>query len=139
MAFGVQLGQFTCLAVYIFVGDRLVRGKYRIRDEYQNRNHYLTSYDELKESVTKKYDSPVDDKTYWLNDMYQNDFSGRGMAVACGHLRKFAKWETQESTVTVAVHGENFDVTVAMEYSGKAFAGLEDAITESALLENLWT
>lgn len=135
--FEVKLGRFTCRAVYIFVGDQLVRGKYRILDEYQNQNNYLTAYDELKESVAKKYGSPTDDKTYWLNDLYKDDFSEWGMAVACGHLSKFATWETPESTVTLAVLGENFDVTVGVEYSGKAFDGLEDAITESALMEDL--
>lgn len=137
LALEVRLGRFRCVAAYIFVGNQLVRGKYRLLDEYQNRNNYITAFDELKKSVSKKYGSPAEDKTYWLNDLYKDDFSEWGIAVAGGHLSKFAAWETQESTITVAVLGENFDVSVGVEYSGKSFDGLEEAIKESELMDNL--
>lgn len=135
--FEVKLGRFNCLAVYIFVGNQLVRGKYRIVDEYQNQTNYISAYDELKESVTKKYGSPIEDKTYWLNDLYKDDYSEWGMAVGCGHLSKFATWETQESKINAGIYGENFDVTVGVEYKAKAFDGVEDAIKEAELMDDL--
>jgi hypothetical protein len=135
--FEVKLGRFKCLAVYIFVGDKLVRGKYSLLEEYRNQNNFLTAYDELKESVTKKYGPATDDKTYWLNDLYKDDYSEWGMAVGCGHLSKFATWDTLESTITVGILGENFDVSVGVEYSSKAFSGLEDAVAEADLMDDL--
>ncbi|WP_262107553.1 hypothetical protein [Arthrobacter sp. Marseille-P9274] len=137
LAFAVKLGRFDCAAIYIFVSGQLARGKYRLVEEYQNQNKYLSAFDELKDSVTKKYGAPNEDRTYWLNDLYRDDFSEWGMAVSCGHLSKFASWDTEESFITVGILGENFDVTVGVEYSGKAFAALEDKLKEDALLEDL--
>lgn len=135
--FEVRLGSFKCLAAYIFVGDQLVRGKYIVLEEYQNQTNYLTIYEELKSSVSKKYGSPFRDETYWLNDLYKDDYSEWGMAVGCGHLSKFAFWETQESTINVGLYGENFDVNVSIEYAGKVFVGVEDAAKADQLLGDL--
>lgn len=137
LIFKIKLGRFNCQAVYIFVGNQLVRGKYLVVDEYQNQTNYLTVYDELKESVSKKYGAPVGDETYWLNDLYRDDYSEWGMAVGCGHLSKFANWETLESRINVGLMGENFDVHVSVEYTGKAFEGLESSVKEAELLSDL--
>lgn len=131
------LGRFSCLAVYLFVGNQLVRGKYLILEEYQNQTNHLTDYDELKTLVSKKYGAPTKDETYWLNDLYQDDYTEWGMAVGCGHLSKFATWETADSKINVAIYGENFNVSVSVEYVGKAFEGLEDAAKESQILGDL--
>lgn len=135
--FEVSLGRFRCLAAYIFVGNQLVRGKYVVLEEYQNQTNYLTVYAELKDSVSKKYGSPIKDETYWLNDLYKDDYSEWGMAVGCGHLSKFASWKTPESTINVGLFGENFDVHVTVEYAGNAFDGVEDSVKEADLLSDL--
>lgn len=135
--FDVTLGRFRCLAAYIFVGNQLVRGKYVVLEEYQNQTNYLTVYAELKDSVSKKYGSPIKDETYWLNDLYKDDYSEWGMAVGCGHLSKFASWKTPESTINVGLFGENFDVHVTVEYAGNAFDGVEDSVKEAELLSDL--
>ncbi|MEE9095386.1 hypothetical protein [Pseudarthrobacter phenanthrenivorans] len=135
--FEVRLGRFKCLAAYIFVGDQLVRGKYLVTEQYQNQTQYLTVYEELKGSLSKKYGSPYKDETYWLNDLYKDDYSEWGMAVGCGHLSKFSFWETSDSTINIGLFGENFDVQVSVEYAGKIFDGVEDALKEARLLDDL--
>lgn len=135
--FEVRLGSFACVAVYVFVGNQLVRGKYLVLEEYQNQTKYLTVYEELKDSVSKKYGSPITDETYWLNENYKDDYSEWGMAVGCGHLSKFASWETPGSKINVGLFGENFDVHVSVEYAGKIFDGVEDAVNEAKLLDDL--
>lgn len=135
--FEVRLGRFTCLAVYIFVGDQLVRGKYLLMEEYQNLTNHINDFDELKASVLKKYGPPTNDQVFWSNDLYQDDYSEWGMAVSCGHLSKFANWETAQSKINVALYGENFNVTVFVEYSGKAFESLESSVKEAELLGDL--
>ena len=135
--FEVKLGSFSCRAVFIFVGDKLVRGKYRILDDYQNPIKYLSVYDELRDSVSKKYGSVIEDKSYWLNDLYKSDYREWGMAVARGHLSKFALWETSESKITLGLLGERSNVSVVVEYAGKAFDGVEEAAKEASLLGDL--
>lgn len=135
--FEVRLGDFKCLAAYIFVGSQLVRGKYIVLDEYLNQTNYINVYEQLKNSVSKKHGTPFKDETYWANDLYKDDYSEWGMAVGCGHLSKFAFWETPESTINIGLYGENFDVHVSIEYAGKIFAGIEDGVKEDKLLGDL--
>jgi hypothetical protein len=135
--FEVKLGRFSCLAVYIFVGDQLVRGKYLLLEEYQNRTTHLNDFDELKTSISKKYGVPKKDATYWLDDLYKDDYSQWGTAVGCGHLSMFAHWETAASEINVALYGENFDITVSVEYAGKVFERLESSVREAELLGDL--
>lgn len=137
LLFEVKLGRFSCRAIYLFIGNQLVRGKYNVVDEYQNQMNYLTAYEELKSLISRKYGAPAGDATYWMNDLYKDDYSEWGMAVSCGHLSKFANWETSESKINISVTGENFDIQVAVEYTGKAFEELEFAVREADLLSDL--
>ncbi|YCH09990.1 hypothetical protein ACTAQJ_10700 [Arthrobacter sp. alpha11c] len=137
MDFEVKLGRFTCLAIYVFIDEQLVRGKYALIEEYQNQNNFLSAFDELTDLVSKKYGAAKEQNTYWLNELYKDDYTEWGMAVSCGHLSRFSTWETQETTIIAAIMGENFDVSVTVEYSANQFAGLEEAIGTAALLEDL--
>jgi hypothetical protein len=137
LLYEIKLGRFSCQAIYLFIGDQLVRGKYIVVDEYQNQTNYLTAYDELKDFVSKKYGTPDGDVTYWMNDLYKDDYSEWGMAVGCGHLSKFANWGTLESKISLSLTGENFDIQLAVEYAGKAFEQLESSLREAELLSDL--
>lgn len=137
LLYEIKLGRFSCQAIYLFIGDQLVRGKYIVVDQYQNQTNYLTAYDELKDLVSKKYGTPEGDATYWMNDLYKDNYSEWGMAVGCGHLSKFANWGTLESKITLSLTGENFDVQLAIEYMGKAFEQLESSVREAELLNDL--
>lgn len=55
--------------------------------------------------------APRKDQAFWSNDLYKDDYSEWGTAVACGHLSKFTTWKTADSNINVALYGENFDVT----------------------------
>lgn len=137
LLYEIKLGRFSCRAIYLFIGDQLVRGKYIVVDEYQNQTNYLTAYDELKDFVSKKYGTPDGDVTYWMNDLYKDDYSEWGMAVGCGHLSKFANWGTLESKISLGLSGENFAIQLAVEYAGKAFEQLESSVREAELLSDL--
>jgi hypothetical protein len=59
------------------------------------------------------------------------------MAVGRGDLKRYAIWETAETTVLLALTGENYDITLQVEYSARAFSELEDTRTEAKHLEDL--
>lgn len=133
----VKLGGFNALAAYILVNDKLVRGKYRILEDYSNTLKYLSTYDDLSASASKKYGSPIEEKTYWLNDLYKSDRRQWGTAVARGHLSKFTTWETAGTKITLAVLGQNSGPAVVIEYTAKAFEGVEEAAKEAKLVSDL--
>ncbi|NVM96179.1 hypothetical protein [Arthrobacter wenxiniae] len=135
--FEVKLGELNCLAVYIFIDDQLVRGKYVVNDTTANNNTYLTKFDELSANLTKKYGTPVEQNTYWSNDLYQDDPQQWGMAVSIDHLSKFTKWNARESSILLSLFGDNYEIDLSIEYSSNLHQGLEKAFRESAIIEDL--
>ena len=107
------------LLAYIFVHNKLVRAKYLLAEPHTNRNDYLIDYSDFNSILTKKYGNPDEDKTIWRDDLYQDNPSEYGTAVGVGHLLKYSKWQTPFTNITTILMGENFDVTVAVEFQSK--------------------
>jgi len=137
LAFDTSIAGMASSVRFIFLDDQLVRAKYIVTETYVNDDKYLVSFAALKALLGKKYGAPDKDNEFWSDDLYQDDPSQWGMAVSCGDLNKFTIWETAETNVTLALTGENFDVTLQVEYSARAFSDLEDSRTESKYLEDL--
>ena len=132
-----RVGELNFNAVYILLGDQLVRAKYMLTETYQNKNHYLNAYETLKQSLAKKYGQTRSDDTYWSNDLYKDDHQDWGMAVSCGHLMQSATWQTTETDVLLTLDGEGFEVRVGIQYTGRRLSSLEASHQEARLLEDL--
>lgn len=123
------------LLAYIFVNTKLVRAKYVLAERHTNSNDYLIDYNDFNSILTKKYGEPEEDKTIWRNDLYQDDPSEYGTAVSVGHLLKYAKWQTLSTSITSILTGENFNVTVGVEFQSKKYGELENKSKEQKALE----
>lgn len=132
-----RIDQFDCHAGFVFVADQLVRGTYLIGVEHVNDTLYLSDYAELKDLLTKKYGKPEEDETIWLNDLYRDDPADWGRAIAVGHLAQYTIWQTQSTTIHLALQGDNFDVSLRIEYVSKAHQGLEEQHRRSSALDDL--
>ncbi|TFD05524.1 hypothetical protein [Cryobacterium sp. TMT1-66-1] len=137
LAFDTSIGGMPSRALFILIDDQLVRSKYLITETYANDNKYLVSCSALKALLIKKYGTPDKDNEFWSDDLYQDDPDQWGMAVGRGDLKKYTIWETHETTVLLALTGENYDITLQVEYSARAFSDLEDSRTEARHLEDL--
>ena len=115
-----------CLIVYIFSQEKLVRCKYSIIEKHTNRNDYITDQQKLKKILIDKYKDPIQDDTAWKNDLYRNDYQEWGFAVSVGHLVYFTKWENTETEITLVLYGENYDITLGVEYKSKELKILEE-------------
>jgi len=123
------------LLVYIFVNNQLVRSKYILAEFHTNNNDFITDFNEFKKILVKKYGTPIKDEKIWRNDLYKDDFSNWGMAIALGHLLYFAQWETSNTTITAILKGDNFDITCGIEYASKKLEDLEKKAQEKKALE----
>jgi len=132
-----QLADLGVNAVYILLMDQLVRAKYMLTETFQNSNHYLNAYETLKASLAKKYGPAESDDTFWSNDLYQDDYQEWGMAVSCGDLIRSATWQTAETDVLLTLDGENFEVSVVIQYTSRRLSSLEEGDRERRLLEDL--
>ncbi len=126
---GKVVGLDTLIA-YIFVNDKLVRAKYIFIEKHTNKNDYLTDYTAIQKILGKKYGEAKDDKTYWKNDLYKSEYQSWGMAIAVGHLSKYANWKTPNSEVWLSLNGDNYKISHSAEYSSIKLSGLESAKSE---------
>lgn len=119
---------------YVFVDNKLVRAQYVVATKHSNQTDYLSDHDHLQSALVQKYGKSVEQSTTWKNDLFRDDPSNWGMAVAMGHLTKFTKWETPTTVIGLALTGEDYEVKITLAYLSKQLAHLEDAIDRSGKL-----
>lgn len=110
---------------YIFAYGKLVRAMYSIVESHTNKTDYLSDFDQLSKALTEKYGLPANEHTYWTNNLYRDDPAEWGMAVAIGHMAKFTTWETERTTISLMLRGDNYNINLNVEYSSKEYKELE--------------
>ena len=116
-------------AAYIFAGDVLVRGKYVLSAKHMNATDYYTEdYDGFLKALTQKYGKPIKKEVIWKNDLYKDDPSEWGTAISVGHMIAYANWTVEDTEIALIIYGDNFDVTVAVEYMSKLLEPVEDKL-----------
>ena len=129
---GSVAGMDTLIA-YIFVKDKLVRAKYLFSMSHSNKNDYISDYHNLKEALTKKYDQPKEEKAEWRNDLYERNYSDWGFAVSLGHLFYYSQWGTQDTDVVLKLYGENYVISLDIQYSSQDLKKLEEWAKEKKI------
>lgn len=122
---GSVLG-LDCYIVYIFAQNKLVRAKYVFINKHSNKNDFIDDYATIKNALIKKYDKPSADEVYWKNNLYKDDVEGWGMAVSAGHLVYYSSWESGSTQVFSSLTGENYDISLQIEYSSIKLKELEE-------------
>ncbi|MFW6172731.1 MAG: hypothetical protein ACOC5T_03205, partial [Elusimicrobiota bacterium] len=126
-----------CLVLYIFAENKLTRAKYSFAEKHSNLNIYIDDFKKIKKTLTEKYGEPKNDNKYWLDDLYKDDYSDWGMAISVGDLRYFTTWDMPETTITLALTGDNYEISLVVEYLGKEFEELEEKVKKEAE-EDIW-
>ena len=110
--------EFAC--TYSFLEGKLYAGGYIFIGEHANENLYIDDYEELKETLTKKYGKPkMDFPGVWNNDLYKDDKSNWGKAISMGHLEYGALWETSTTRIDFLLWGDNYNIKLALYYTSK--------------------
>ncbi|PKP55767.1 hypothetical protein CVT91_14760 [Candidatus Atribacteria bacterium HGW-Atribacteria-1] len=117
---------FAC--IYSFLEDKLYNSGYFFTGEHTNKNLYIDDYEELKETLTKKYGKPkMDFPGVWKNDLYKDDKSHWGMAISVGHLAYGNSWETPNTKISLMLSGDNYKIELVLSYTSK---GLEEWVKQ---------
>ncbi len=129
-----SVGGLDAAAAYEFLPSRdvFVRGSYIFTETHVNENLYIDDYNSVKAILTDKYGTPVDDRTVWSNDLFKDDPSSYGMAVAVGHLKYVTRWETPTETITIILGGDNYEVTMGAVYLSKEYEADYNAAQEQS-------
>jgi len=112
---------------YIFAEGKLVRTSYISQVRHTNSNDFIEDFTKIKSILTEKYGRPESDDVVWLDNLYKDDPDNWGMAVSAGHLVYDTVWKTKTTKILEKLKGDNFDVTLIVQYTSLELAGLEEA------------
>lgn len=120
----------NCNYGYLFIKDKLAKGVYLFsgeRNPHSNKTDYVRDYENIKIKIIEKYGKPKIDKTIWKDDLYKDDPSEWGMAVAVGDLIKYSTWERPEVEMSLELYGDNHDITLKLDYKHPNFEKMKEA------------
>lgn len=136
-AFKTSVAGLEALVIFRFFDDQLARGQSGVTEQHTNDTAFLTDYRKLAGLLEQKYGAPKEDETLWLNDLYKGDPANWGMAVSVGHLTKFKTWATDDTDIYLMLTGDNFDVSLHLEYASQKYSALADKQQEAETLDAL--
>jgi len=132
-----HVASLPVLLAYVFVNDKLVRAKYIFTQEHSNKNSHIIDFDSIKDELSKKYGVPKSDDTLWRNDLYKDDYSNWGLAIAVGHLIYATQWETDSTKLGLFLKGDNYEISLVAEYISKELEALEDNLKSKKTQDDL--
>jgi hypothetical protein len=112
----VERTENNVLLNYLFAQDTLVGAFYKLDDNYLNSDHFIQTYLQFKQVLTKKYGPPSEEFTNWLNDTYRNNRNKWGLALSLGHTEYAAFWKTQNTTIECSLREEDYNVLCIVEF-----------------------
>jgi hypothetical protein len=125
-AITATVASYPCFIYYIFAFDKLVRAVYVFNITHTNKTDFVNvDFPKVRDSLITKYGKPAEDEQYWKDDLYKDDPSDWGMAVAVGHLQLYALWQTSSTHIVEYLSGDNFDISLRVEYSSLQLGNLE--------------
>lgn len=121
------------LLVYYFNLDRLFEVRYVITEKHTNKTDYWSDYKKYVSALKGKYGQTLmnyDGSPIWKDDLYEDDPSEWGMAIAVGDMAALASWETDTTSISALIQGDNYDITTIISFSSKDFVKIEAEKTQ---------
>lgn len=135
LAYNANIAGINSIVAYIFIEDRLVRAKYIFVQDYEDKNIYISNFQTFKNIITNKYDTPINDQSYWSNEMYKNREDDWGTAIALGHLSYYSNWKSGSTDIKLTLSGNNYKFHFSTEYTSLELADLEKSKEQSRYQE----
>jgi hypothetical protein len=115
----------SCDVAYIFTNDKLTMAKYIFNPNHTNTNDYISDFRNLVNLMTEKYGEPKYNAPEWKKSLYKKDLDKYGLAISLGHLSYSAGWSEETTQITVALYGENYEVTLMIQYVSEKYKNLK--------------
>lgn len=135
LAYNANIAGIDSIIAYIFIENKLVRAKYIFVKNYEDKNNYISNFQTLKKIITNKYNTPIDDESYWNNDMYKSNHDDWGTAIALGHHGYYSSWKSNATDIKLTLSGSNYKFHFTAEYTSLELANLEKATEQTKYQE----
>lgn len=117
ITYATTLSGYDVTLAYFFNDDgQLYQAMYVLDEKHSSDNLYLSDYEALQRGLTEKYGDPDEEKDVWLDDLYKDNPQKYGFAVAVGHYVRKSCWNLDNTEIDLIIMGDNFDITVAVQY-----------------------
>lgn len=117
IGFETSINGLAAVAVYEFDDGRFTAAMYDIVQEHTNNTLFVNDFRGLAELLEEKYGAPSEDQTLWRDDLYRDQPSDWGTAVAVGHLVMFKSWVTERVEINLYLAGDNFAIDLQILYA----------------------
>lgn len=119
MRYWDSIKDMSCWVDYIFKEGKLVKARYVFLVKHDYKSQYFGDYKKAKDFLTEVHGQSPLTNINWLNPTYKEDYSNWGLAVSLGHLEYSAIWNVPETEIILRLFGENNEVQLVAEYTGK--------------------
>ncbi len=119
MRYWDSIKNMSCWIDYLFKDDKLTKARYIFLVKHEYKSQYFGDYKKAKDFLTEVHGQSPLTNINWLNPTYKEDYSNWGLAVSLGHLEYSAIWDTPETGIVLRLFGENNEIKLVAEYTGK--------------------
>lgn len=121
ISYRTTVGGEDATALLSFVDDRLSRVLYILHAEHANTGPYPSDFEEIDTLLKDKYGKADLSGPEWADDLYKDDRSQWGMAVATGRMQMRSEWQTPRTKITHLLTGDNYKVSHYIGYESREF------------------
>ncbi len=112
--FKTYVAGLECACAYRFTHDKLTSGKYIFLNN--NSDNCVDNYNKLVKLLTKKYGDPFSSDKKTTAPSYKQKICSEGELVEEGDMRFEAYWGTPFSTIAIILKGEEYQISLCIEY-----------------------
>jgi len=137
LTYNTSVAGLDSLAFLSFVNDKLSRVTYVFTNKHTDDNLYISDFDNAGVALKGKYGEPETHGVYWRNDLYKDDRTHWGLAIAAGQMYMDANWETNDTEISHRLVGDNFSVTHGVSYVSREFRLAAETAKRASAARNL--
>lgn len=115
--YNTKISGYEVNTVYFFDdNNKLYNAGYQFLNKQTNGGQYLTQYNNLKESLIKKYGEASIDKIVPFVDQSQIDHAGESNAIEYGYVSYYTEWENDNTRIYLGMMTENYETQIMIGY-----------------------
>jgi hypothetical protein len=104
-----------CQVEYVFDEGSLVSTRFRLMENYADKNRYIEDYNKLRQYLTATVGAPRADRTVWQDRFYESQNDCWGIALSQGQVEFSSEWVFRDTEVRLTLAGANNHVHFGAE------------------------
>lgn len=97
-----------------------------ITESHTNKTTYINDYYDIQNVLKEKFGNPTSEDIFWYDDLWKDNPSDYGLAIATGDLAYQTVWEFDTYNVSLRLKGDNYKVVFGIVYDSKVFEHPEE-------------